>query len=82
MNCFMGSPTADMTFMMHVEGTEMPPVIGCVAVPSALSDNYGHSLKKIVQLLLRKLVVIFVSNFCELLDKPIIWFTVKWMGEI
>ena len=82
MNCFMENQTTGVMFMMHAGGVEMPPVVGCALAPFALSDNYVHSLKKIAHLLLRKLFGIFVNDLYELLDKPIIWLPVKWMGEI
>lgn len=67
---------------MHTGEAEMSPVVGCVFAPSAPSDNYVHSLKKITHLLLRKLFDIFVNNLCELLDRPIICLLLKQMGVI
>lgn len=67
---------------MHTREAEMSPVVGCVLAPSAWSDNFVHSLKKITHLLLRNLFGIFVNNLCELLDRPIICLLLKQMGTI
>lgn len=82
MYCFMENQTIGVMFMMHVGGVEMPSVVGGALAPFALSGNYVHSLKKIAHLLLGKLFDIFVNNLYELLDKPIIWLPLKWMGDI
>jgi len=41
-NCFMENQTISVMFMMHVGGVEMPPIVGCVLAPFALSDNCVH----------------------------------------
>lgn len=72
-NYFMENQTISVMFMMHVEGVEMPPVVGCALAPF---NNYVRSLKKIAHLLLRKLFGISVNDLYELLDK------LPLMGEI
>ena len=38
----MENQTISVMFMMHVGGVEMPPIVGCVLAPFALSDNCVH----------------------------------------
>lgn len=57
-------------FMVHVVGGERSLVVGCVLAPFALSDNYVHSLRKIMDLLLRELFGVFASDLYEYWISP------------